>query len=154
MEQESKGVNLSIASFVKKRADNALFGFKIRSKLFSGEDKFFKERPEVAGMAAGDGMIVLNPYSKLSKKELGQVAKNEALRLKMYEDKFDPEMKITDNQREFFRGTEYETNPTAMKQTILARIYSQDPSAMATKEQKDLLFKYLSNKKTELGKNK
>jgi hypothetical protein len=149
MNQEAKGANLSPTSFAKKRADDALFGFKIRSKLFPGEDQFFKERPEVAGMAAGDGMIVLNPYSSLSKIELGQVAKNEALRLKMYKDEFDPDIEITNSQREFFRGTEYEKNPTAMKQTILARIYSQDPSAMATKAQKDVLSKYLSSEKVK-----
>ena len=129
----------------KKRASDKLFGKQIRTKLFQGEDDFFKERPEVAGMAAEDGFIILNPYSKLSKKELSSVAQNEALRLRMREDDFNPNFKITPKQKSFFQGTEYEGNPTAIRQTILARIYSGDPSAMATDEQRATLKKYLGS---------
>jgi hypothetical protein len=124
-----------------------MFGKKIRSKLFHGEDKFFKERPEVAGMAAEDGSVILNPYSSLSKKELSAVAQNEALRLKMRDDDFDPNFDLTKDQLKFFKGTEYEKNPKAMRQTILARIYSGDPSAMATEDQRAALKKYLGKSK-------
>ena len=91
-----------------------------------------------------DGSIILNPYSPLDKKSLSAVAKNEALRLKMHRDEFIPDIKITPEQRRFFKGTEYATNQQAMKQTILARIYSGDPSARATKEQEDALGEYLN----------
>lgn len=96
-------------------------------------------------MAAEDGSIILNPYSPLDKKSLESVAKNEALRLKMHKDQFIPNIKITPEQQIFFKGTEYEKNPQAIKQTILARIYSGDPSAKATKEQMAALEKYLNN---------
>ena len=46
------GANLSTAAYANKRANEKLFGFPIRSKLFPGEDKFFRSRPEVTGMAA------------------------------------------------------------------------------------------------------
>lgn len=95
-------------------------------------------------MAAEDGSIILNPYSPLDKESLNAVAKNEALRLKMHRDEFIPDIEITPEQRRFFKGTEYATNSQAMKQTILARIYSGDPSAKATKEQVAALKKYLN----------
>jgi len=133
--------------YANKRASDKLFGFPIREKLYPGEDQFFLNRPEVAGMAAEDNTIILNPYSSLSKKELGLVAENEALRLKMRQDEFVPEFDVTPDQVKFFEGTEYADNPIAMKQTILARIYSGDPSAKATPEQKQALKEYLSKDK-------
>ena len=133
--------------YANKRASDKLFGFPIREKLYPGEDQFFLDRPEVAGMAAEDNTIILNPYSSLSRKRLGAVAENEALRLKMRQDEFVPEFDVTPDQVKFFEGTEYADNPTAMKQTILARVYSGDPSAKATPEQKQALKEYLSKDK-------
>ena len=139
------GMNLSPAAYATKRANDKLFGFRIRTKLSPGEDKFFKGRPEVTGMAAEDNTIILNPYSSLSKKEQGFVAQNEALRLKMRKDDFDPKFEVTDEQKAFFEGTEYASDPKAMRQTVLGRIYGGDPSAMATPEQRKALQQYLSN---------
>jgi hypothetical protein len=136
--------NQSPQQFAQQRASDKLFGFKIRTKLFPSEDKFFSSRPKVAGMAAADDTIILNPYSKLSKKQLGAVALNEALRLKMKKDNFTPNIDVTDQQKDFFKGSEYENNPEAMRQTIFARIYSGDPSAMATPEQIRSLKEYLN----------
>ena len=133
--------------YARQRASKKLFGFPIREKLYPGEDKFFMERPEVAGMAAEDNTIILNPYSSLSKKQLGAVAENEALRLKMRQDKFVPEFEVTPDQVKFFEGTEYADDPTAMKQTILARVYSGDSSAKATPAQKKVLKEYISRDK-------
>jgi hypothetical protein len=133
--------------YANKRASDKLFGFPIREKLYPDEDQFFSDRPEVAGMAAEDNTIILNPYSKLSKKQLGAVAENEALRLDMRKNEFSPDFEVTPEQVKFFKGTEYADNPTAMKQTILARVYSGDPSANATPEQKQALKKYLSKDK-------
>jgi hypothetical protein len=139
--------NMTPQQYANQRASDKMFGKKIRSKLFPGEDEFFRSRPEVAGMAAEDGFVILNPYSSLSKKELSAVAQNEALRLKMREDDFDPQFDLTEDQLKFFKGTEYEKNPKAIRQTVLARIYSGDPSAMATPEQRKALKQYVSNAK-------
>jgi hypothetical protein len=65
----------------------------------------------------------------------------------MREDDFDPQFDLTEDQLKFFKGTEYEKNPKAMRQTVLARIYSGDPSAMATPEQRKALKQYVSNAK-------
>ena len=138
--------NKSVSEYADQRVDEKLFGFKIRNKLFPGEDAFFKNRPEITGMAAGDGKIILNPYSKLSKQSFFSVAMNEALRLKMKKDNFNPKFTVTDEQKRFFQGTEYQDNPKFMRETILARIYSGDPSAMATEEQRSVLKKYLESK--------
>ena len=137
--------NKTVQEYAQKRASEKMFGFKVRSKLFPGEDEFFRSRPEVAGMAAEDDTVILNPYSGLSIRELSAVAQNEALRLKMRKDDFDPKFKVTDEQKQFFQGTEYEKNPKAMRQTLLARIYSGDPSAMATAAQREALKQYLSD---------
>ena len=135
--------NKTTQEYAQKRTSDKMFGFKIRPKLFPGEDEFFRSRPEVTGMAAEDDSIILNPYSSLSKKEQGLVAQNEALRLKMRKDNFAPEFSVTPEQIKFFEGTEYADNPQAMRQTILARIYSGDPSARATEEQIAALKDYL-----------
>jgi hypothetical protein len=94
-----------------------------------GELSFFKKRPEVAGMATEDNKILLNPFSKNKPSEQQAVAKNEALRLFMKIQKINPEFELTQEQQDFFKGTEYGSDPQAAKQTILARILSGDPSA-------------------------
>ena len=104
--------------------------------LEEGELDFFKKRPEVAGMATDDNKIILNPFSKNSPAEQQAVAQNEALRLFMRQQGIKPKFKLTDEQKEFFKGTEYEKDPSAANQTILARILTGDPSAKnATPEQ-------------------
>ena len=86
--------NQSPQQFAQQRASGKLFGFKIRTKLFSGEDEFFKNRPEVAGMAAEDDTIILNPYSKLSKKHKELTKKWRSI--KVNKTNFD---KLTNQQR-------------------------------------------------------
>ena len=102
---------------------------------YESELKFFKSRPEVAGMATEDNKIILNPYSKISKEEQQAVANNEAMRLFMKVAKIAPEFELTSEQAKFFKGTEYEKDPVAARQTILARILSGDPSAKNVTEE-------------------
>lgn len=108
-----------------------LFGYKIRQNLFPSEDTYFKTNPHVAGMAAETNDIILNPYSP-SGVNHDAVARNEALRLYMRQSNVTPSFDVTDEQRNAFQGTSYGTNDDALKQTIAARIYSGDPSALAT----------------------
>tara|TARA_R110000782_G_C14528698_1_gene382076 strand:- start:56 stop:484 length:429 start_codon:yes stop_codon:yes gene_type:complete len=139
--------NKSVSEYANQRANNKkLFGFEIRNKLHDGEDSFFKANRKVAGMASEDGKIILNPYSKLSQQQSNAVAMNEALRLKMRKDNFEPKFAITDEQKKFFKGTAYQDKPEFIRKTILGRIYSGDPSAMATEEQRSVLDKYLGSK--------
>lgn len=95
---------------------------------FEGETEFFKSRPEVAGMAAEDGQIVMNPQATLSPVEMQAVRRNEALRLHMRQNPMPMEFEPTAQQKEFFAGTEYGSDPQAARETILARILTGDPS--------------------------
>jgi len=120
----------------------SIYGYQIR-KPFAGEDKFFKGRPEVGGMAAEDGKIVLNPYSSLKEQEKMQVAKNEAIRLWMRDNKPELPFEVTKEQAKAFSGTEYGSNPQALKETIVARVLTGDPSAMATPAQQSFANKLM-----------
>jgi hypothetical protein len=120
----------------------SIYGYQIR-KPFAGEDKFFKGRPEVGGMAAEDGKIILNPYSSLKEEEKMQVAKNEAIRLWMRDNKTEIPFNITKEQSKAFSGTEYGNNPQALKETIVARVLTGDQSSMATPEQQSFANKIM-----------
>lgn len=108
---------------------------EVRNKLYPGEDKYFKENPNVGGMMTEDNKIIINPYSKLTDEEKQSVIKNEKIRLKFKQNNIVPNIDITDEQRATFKGTPYENNDDAIKQTLVARIMTGDPSAKATKEQ-------------------
>jgi hypothetical protein len=105
-------------------------------KPYKSEDVFFKSRPEVAGMAAEDDRIVMNPYSNLNKQQQDAVRRNEAYRIYMRQNKITPDFEITDEQSKFFKNTEYANNPKALKQTIAARILTGDNSITPTDKQK------------------
>ena len=105
-----------------------IFGYEIRTP-FDSELEFFKKNPNVTGMAAEDGRITLNPFSDIDLAGQKIVAVNEAARLLMRENKIKPDFDVTDDQRKDFKGTPYENDDDALKETILARAVSGDPSA-------------------------
>ncbi len=124
------------------KASDDLLGYKVRPNLYPGENDYFRKNPNVSGMAAESNDIVINPHSP-STVNRGAVAKNEAFRLKLRNENVTPSFAITDKQREAFAGTAYESDEGALKSTIAARIYSGDPSSMATKEQEEWVSQYL-----------
>jgi hypothetical protein len=81
-------------------------------------------------MATEDNAIILNPFSKLSDQEKQSVAKNEAIRLWLKKNNVQPQFNLTPEQFKFFRNTEYgqSKDATPLKQTIIARILTGDPS--------------------------
>lgn len=107
-----------------------IHGYEVR-KPFPGEDTFFKTRREVAGMAAEDGKIVLNPYSPNTPEQQKAVAKNEAIRLWMEQKKVEPKFNVTPEQAKAFAGTEYgkPENVLHLKRTLIARWLTGDKSA-------------------------
>lgn len=124
--------------------DSLVSKFGMR-KPYAAELKFFKERPEVAGMATEDNKIILNPFSKNSPEEQQAVARNEALRLYMKMGNVEPDFELTKDQQSFFKGTEYEEDPVNARRTTLARILTGDPSAgTITSEQSQFADKFLS----------
>ena len=107
------------------------FGKRHRQTLHPGEDSFFQSNPLTTGMAAEDGRVILNPYSALSQGEQGAVYQNELSRILMKERNVRPNFDVRPDQAQQFRGTAYENNMPAMRETLAARLVSNDPSAGA-----------------------
>ena len=107
----------------------------IERKPYPSEDDFFKKNPNVAGMATEDDRVIINQYKNMTPAERSSVVKNETIRIKMRKSGFIPDIKITEQQKKAFAGTAYGKDENALKQTIIARILSGDPSAQATPEQ-------------------
>jgi hypothetical protein len=109
----------------------------LRSDLYQGEDTYFKENKHVTGMAAEDGLVILNPYSDISDDEKNAVYLNEASRLWMRANGV-PNIGLTKEQEDALGKTTYAKAGQEDKvATIIARILSGDPSAgNYTKEQK------------------
>jgi hypothetical protein len=104
---------------------------------YKTELQYFKANPSVTGMMTSDEKVILNPFSNLSKQEQNAVYQNEAIRLHLKKNNYEPKFELTPQQREFFKGTPYEKDETAAKHSILARILTGDPSVgTLTKEQK------------------
>lgn len=112
-------------------------GVEIRNKLFPGEEDYFRKNPGVAGMAAQDNRVIMNPYSKLSAAEKQAVQLNESARVHMRSGTLPPpEFQLTPEQDKAFSG--YSNDPTDRRSTVAARILSGDPSALTpTAEQID-----------------
>jgi hypothetical protein len=100
----------------------------IRDKLYPGEDAYFRANPHVAGMAAEDDSVILNPYAPASVNRKA-VAVNEAARIVMRTGGPQPNFDLTDEQDRALRGTPYEhAAPEHRRATVAARILSGDPS--------------------------
>jgi hypothetical protein len=115
--------------------------FKRTRNLYPGEDKYFKDNPNVGGMAADDQYVILNPYSKLSPQEKSAVHVNEASRLYMNKNGV-PDVSLTRQQEQNLAGLgEYaNADPQYRKATILARILSGDKSGgIPTMEQSEAI---------------
>lgn len=117
-------------------------------KPYDSEKAYFKANPNVGGMAAEDGRIVINPFSKLKAHELDAVRLNEAARLYMRKGS-PPVFSLTPEQEKFLNSTTYKTAADAdRKSTIAARILSSDPSAgTPTSEQ----LEYVRGLKNTMG---
>ena len=100
----------------------------LRSKLYDGEDVYFKANPHVTGMAAEDGHVILNPYSSLNDDQKGAVYLNEASRLHMRSNGT-PSFNLTDEQAKFLNSNTYkDASDEDRRATVLARIISGDSS--------------------------
>lgn len=92
------------------------------------ELEFFRQRPEIAGYASDYNDVVLNPTLPAAQHQ--PVLLNERLRqyLRAFPNLVPQEMTIAEHQQRNIGGP-YQDNPTAMRQTILSRLLSGDPSA-------------------------
>ena len=107
---------------------------RLQREPFPSETQFFRQNPNVSGMATEDGRIILSPISTLSEDEQSSVLINEAARLKMRELGLRPNFTLTEKQKQAFQ---FYGSPQDVRETIVARIISGDPSALdVTDEQK------------------
>lgn len=102
---------------------------------------FFRKNPHISGMANGAGLngsdpksprvVMVNPFSKLPPENRKLLIENERLRHFMAETGEDPAFDPTPEQTQFFKGEEYgkPENKKYLKQTIVSRIITGDPSA-------------------------
>ena len=132
---------------------SSLYKGTVRQELFDTEKEYFKQNPNVGGMMTEDNKIIINPYSNLTEEEKQKVVENETIRLGFKENNIVPDIELTDEQRAFFKGTPYEKDEDAMKQTIIARIMTGDPSAKATEDQFNIAsgYRYDGSKKSMSG---
>ena len=72
--------------------------------------------------------IVINPSTFRNRKDALRVAYNEAFRIVMELNGFDPVSRPTERQRRFFADTAYSWNESMLRRTILARICTFDTS--------------------------
>jgi hypothetical protein len=104
-----------------------VYGIGLRPDLYPSEDEYFKKNPTVAGMAADDDRIIMNPYSTLADTEKQAVMLNEAARVHMRRNYDTPRFELTPEQ--LTRLGNYSKDENDIRQTIAARILSGDPSA-------------------------
>ena len=106
-----------------------VYGIGLRQDLFPGEEDYFRKNPTVAGMAAEDDRIIMNPYSKLTDKEKQAVMLNEAARVHMRTGTMEPpRFDLTPDPEKAF--AKYSSDPIDRASTVAARILSGDPSAL------------------------
>jgi hypothetical protein len=92
----------------------------------------------------GGPRIVINPEVFEDKRDALCVAMNEAFRVLMEVNGFNPVSEPTDAQRQFFADTAYSQNENQMRRTILARICTFDTSVKdPTNEQIDESVEFL-----------
>lgn len=94
---------------------------------YEGEVNYFKENPNVAGMATEDEKVIINPFRQFQAGERESVIQNEIARVLMRSGMIArPMFEITPEQKAKFAtyGTEQD-----VKETIAARLLSGDPSA-------------------------
>ena len=133
--------------------------YPVVSAADAGLDPYFKSNPQVSGMAWGGGLnnsdpsiprsVVLNPYSKLSPQESNSVIQNEKIRHQMDESKWSSDFEITPEQKIWSKQLgAYATNPQKLRETIVARLASNDYVPSPTNEQKQLANTFMGGANT------
>jgi hypothetical protein len=105
-----------------------VLNYPIRPATVS-ERKWFTKNPRIAGYAAPDNAVVFNPDLSHKTSVRRSIYINEAVRIFLREHRIVPRVSITKAQLVRFRGTAYEHNMSALRQTLIARIVAGDRSA-------------------------
>ena len=112
------------------KARDKVYGYEIRDPSES-ENSYFKQNPNVTGMAADDGRIILNSFSGMSPESQRSVAGNEATRLYMRDKGYKFDFPVPQASQAPFKGTVYADpeNLHHLQSTIIARGVVGDKSA-------------------------
>jgi len=108
------------------------FGVEQREP-YPSEVEFFKSDPNIAGMATFDDRVILSPFFEGSDVERQSVLNNERARVFMRTRGIRPGFKVSRDQADRFQDY---GSLRDIRETIAARIFSDDPSAGSpTKDQ-------------------
>lgn len=136
--------------------NQSIYGFPLRTP-YPGEDSYFKANTNTTGMATEDNAIILNPYSNLSDVQRSAVATNEAIRLWLRKNNIKPMFELTPEQLKSFESTSYTPESHDLRNTILARLLTNDPSAGTPTEEQlrwvEWLKQQLEQYSSELSPN-
>lgn len=122
---------------------NPYMGSNLRQP-YEGEANYFRQNPDVAGMAAEDNRVVLNPFTGLSGQGREAVYRNELARVLMRGNPDFVPPPITPEQANFLTVTTYANASDADRRaTMAARVFSGDPSAGAVTPAQDQLARRL-----------
>ena len=108
---------------------NQLIGKYPERQPSQDELSFFYQRPEVAGYAADDRAVVVSPFNDVGRDQMKRksLLLNERLRQYMKDNQVNFDFDIEPDQL-YSAGPEYQENPTMLRETIVSRILSGDPS--------------------------
>lgn len=136
LDKKQMGGNVYPVNYVPQAQEGIkTYSYPLRDKLYPGEEEYFKAHPHVGGMAAEDNQVIINPYSPLSDEEKNAIRMNETARLAMRGGYQRPTFELTPEQQEAFK--DYSSDEQDIRETIIGRILSGDPSAKnVTPEQK------------------
>jgi hypothetical protein len=107
------------------------YGVGVRPPV-GGEIDYFKSHPEIPAMATEDDSIAFNPFVNLPREAIESLARNEASRVLIDRDSTLSVPPATLGQRMFMQGTgsAYESDPSLLARTMLARLIAGDDSAV------------------------
>jgi hypothetical protein len=111
---------LGLGGVLSNQAINSLM-----RPAYASEMNYFKKNTHVAGMAAEDDRVILNPYTKMSIGGKQSIVLNESARIAMRHAP-PPTFDLTPEQTQRF--ADY-GDIQSQRETIAARILSDDPSA-------------------------
>ena len=113
---------------------------------YQSELQYFQKNLNVSGMATEDNRIILNPFINLTAQEKKSVFANEGTRLWLKQNNIVPDIALTKEQTQAFASTPYGKDENALRQTIIGRIISGDPSALNVTEEQQNYANSIKNK--------
>lgn len=93
------------------------------------EADWFARASDIPSYASSDGYIVFNPHLKLTKRVRRSLYLNEYTRLLFRKLALTPDITLRESQVRRFQHTPYAKNKKALRETIIARLVANDPSA-------------------------